>query len=110
MIRRGFWLTAGAVTGIMAYRRVSAVGRRLSARLNLGTSTQAIGGTVGTSLRAPTGAGQPKPLFSVRRTRRAAIRADPGDLPFHLRRAGGHGALYGSAFRVRRPYPQYPQD
>ena len=34
MIRRGFWLTAGAVTGIYGYRRVSAVGRRLSARLN----------------------------------------------------------------------------
>jgi phytoene/squalene synthetase len=34
MIRRGFWLTAGAVTGIYAYRRASAIGRRLSARLN----------------------------------------------------------------------------
>lgn len=34
MIRRGFWLAAGAVTGIYGYRRVSAVGRRLSARLN----------------------------------------------------------------------------
>ena len=34
MIRRGFWLTAGAVTGIYAYRRVSALGRRLSASLN----------------------------------------------------------------------------
>jgi hypothetical protein len=33
MIRRGFWLTAGAVTGIYGYRRVSAVGRRLSASL-----------------------------------------------------------------------------
>jgi hypothetical protein len=31
MIRRGFWLAAGAVTGIYGYRRVSAVGRRLSA-------------------------------------------------------------------------------
>jgi hypothetical protein len=39
MIRRGFWLTAGAVTGIMGYRRVSAVGRRLSASLNPGTGT-----------------------------------------------------------------------
>ena len=57
MIRRGFWLTTGAVTGVVAYRRVSAVGRRLSASLNLGTSPQ------------------PKPLFSVRRTRRTAIRA-----------------------------------
>ncbi len=35
MIRRGFWLTAGAVTGIYGYRRVSAIGRRLSASLNL---------------------------------------------------------------------------
>ena len=35
MIRRGFWLTAGAVTGIYSYRRVSAAGRRLSASLNL---------------------------------------------------------------------------
>ena len=34
MIRRGFWLTAGAVTGIYGYRRVSAIGRRLSGRLN----------------------------------------------------------------------------
>ena len=75
MIRRGFWLTTGAVTGVVAYRRVSAVGRRLSGRLNLGTSPKAIGRTAGTSLRAGTGAGQPKPLFSVRRTRPTAIRA-----------------------------------
>ena len=38
MIRRGFWLTAGAVTGIYSYRRVSAAGRRLSASLNLAGS------------------------------------------------------------------------
>jgi hypothetical protein len=36
MIRRGFWLTVGAVTGIYGYRRVSAVGQRLSASLNPG--------------------------------------------------------------------------
>jgi len=36
MIRRGFWLAAGAVTGIYGYRRVSAVGRRLSASLTPG--------------------------------------------------------------------------
>jgi hypothetical protein len=35
VIRRGFWLAAGAVTGIYGYRRVSAAGRRLSASLNL---------------------------------------------------------------------------
>ena len=40
MIRRGFWLTAGAVTGIYGYRRVSAVGRRLSASLTPGASVQ----------------------------------------------------------------------
>jgi hypothetical protein len=75
MIRRGFWLTTGAVTGIVAYRRVSAVGRHLSDSLNLGSSPEAIGRTAGTSLRAGTRAGQQKPLFSVRRTRRTAIRA-----------------------------------
>jgi len=36
MIRRGFWLTAGAVTGIWGYRRVAAVGRRVSASLTPG--------------------------------------------------------------------------
>jgi hypothetical protein len=36
MIRRGFWLTAGAVTGIYGYRRASAAGRRLSGRLTRG--------------------------------------------------------------------------
>lgn len=45
MIRRGFWLTAGAVGGIYGYRRVSAMGRRLSASLNPGTP-----GTPGTRL------------------------------------------------------------
>ena len=40
MIRRGFWLAAGAVTGIYGYRRVSAVGRRLSASLNSAELTQ----------------------------------------------------------------------
>ena len=34
MIRRGFWLAAGAVTGIYGYRRVATAGRRLSASLN----------------------------------------------------------------------------
>ena len=40
MIRRGFWLAAGAVTGIYGYRRVSAVGRRLSASVNSAELTQ----------------------------------------------------------------------
>ena len=41
MIRRGFWLTAGAVTGIYGYRRVAAAGRRLSATLTPGRLTPA---------------------------------------------------------------------
>ena len=75
MRRRGFWLTTGAVTGIVAYRRVSAVGRRVSASLNPSTSPKAPGRIPATSLRAGSGAEQPKPLFSVRRARRTAIRA-----------------------------------
>jgi hypothetical protein len=69
VIRRGFWLTTGAVTGIVAYRRVSAVGRRVSASLNPGASPKAVGLTAETSARSA------KPLFSVRSTRRTTIRA-----------------------------------
>jgi hypothetical protein len=36
VIRRGIWLTVGAVAGIAGYRRVCAVGRRLSASLTPG--------------------------------------------------------------------------
>jgi hypothetical protein len=39
MIRRGFWLMTGAVVGVYGYRRVSAVGRRVSATLKPGDST-----------------------------------------------------------------------
>jgi hypothetical protein len=64
MIRRGFWLTTGAVTGIVAYRRVSMVGRRLSGHLNLDTSA-----------KTGTGRRPASPVLSVRHTRRGAIRA-----------------------------------
>ena len=47
MIRRGFWLTAGAVTGIYGYRRVSAIGRRLSGHLNLQDPASARAGRPG---------------------------------------------------------------
>lgn len=76
MIRRGFWLTAGAVTGIVAYRRASAVGRQIAGRLNLGPSLDTAGGRAAAAGRAAgPSVGPPKPLISVRRTRRAAIRA-----------------------------------
>jgi hypothetical protein len=32
MIRRGFWFAAGAVAGIMGYRRAAALGRRAASR------------------------------------------------------------------------------
>ena len=35
MIRRGFWLLAGAAGGIMGYRRVSSLTRQLSVTLGL---------------------------------------------------------------------------
>ena len=72
MMRRGFWLTTGAVTGIVAYRRVSAAGRWLSGRLSPGTSP-------GTSPRTSIGAGTSRraasPVLSLRHTRRGTIRA-----------------------------------
>jgi hypothetical protein len=36
VIRRGFWLTVGAAAGIIGYRRVSAVSRRLSGKVTAG--------------------------------------------------------------------------
>jgi hypothetical protein len=68
VIRRGFWLTTGAVTGIVAYRRVSAAGRWLSASLNPGTSPRTSTGA-GTSRRAAS------PVLSLRHTRRGTTRA-----------------------------------
>jgi hypothetical protein len=63
VIRRGFWLTAGAVTGIMGYRRVSAVGRRVSATLSPSTTI---------SPRATPAAGL-SPRGRARLTRRGAV-------------------------------------
>jgi hypothetical protein len=36
VIRRGFWLAVGAAGGIMGYRRVSSLGRRVSETLSPG--------------------------------------------------------------------------
>jgi hypothetical protein len=80
MIRRGFWLTAGAVTGIYGYRRASAVGRRLSGRLTRGgpASLASPGGP--TSPASPASPGSPaslgtrgSPGIRRRRTRLGAI-------------------------------------
>jgi hypothetical protein len=75
MIRRGFWLTAGAVTGIYGYRRVAAAGRRLSATLTPGrlapegTRERRLEGTLEL---APAGA---RARTAGRRARRGAIAA-----------------------------------
>jgi hypothetical protein len=80
MIRRGFWLTAGAVTGIYGYRRASAVGRRLSGKLTRSgpASLASPGGP--TSPTSPTSPGSPaslatrgSPGIRRRRTRLGAI-------------------------------------
>ena len=78
MIRRGFWLTAGAVTGIYGYRRVSAIGRRLSASLNpagpgLGTPSGS-GVSLAQGARLAQGVGMAQGARLAYRGRRGAIR------------------------------------
>ena len=68
MIRRGFWLTAGAVTGIWGYRRVAAVGRRVSASLTPGGTLKLADTRADT--RAGTRAGT---RMASRRARRGAV-------------------------------------
>jgi hypothetical protein len=65
MIRRGFWLAAGAVTGIYGYRRVSAAGRRLSASLN----------PAGPAAALPQNAQNARSAQLARQGRRTALRA-----------------------------------
>ena len=65
MIRRGFWLTVGAVTGIYGYRRVSALGRRVSGTLSL-ASPASPAALTGTPARLAPG-------LTVRRARRGTI-------------------------------------
>jgi len=88
MIRRGFWLTAGAVTGIYGYRRVSAVSRRLSASLTPGSS----------------------PALTVRSARRGALRLARGTYRFTRDVREGmelyrlaHSVPAGSTLSTNRP-------
>jgi hypothetical protein len=68
MIRRGFWLTAGAVSGIWGYRRVAAVGRRVSASLTPGGTLKL------TDTRAgPRTASRTATRTASRRARRGAV-------------------------------------
>jgi hypothetical protein len=68
MIRRGFWLTAGAVTGIYGYRRVSALGRRVSGTLSLASP-----GAPGRLHGTPGGLSGAPARLTARRARRGAV-------------------------------------
>jgi hypothetical protein len=46
MIRRAFWLTIGAAGGIMGYRRVAALGQRISGKHAAGQRSLTLGGTI----------------------------------------------------------------
>ena len=70
MIRRGFWLTAGAVTGIYGYRRVSAAGRKLSASLNPGGAGTAGGSAPGLTVAKAAGLGRRGAIRLARETYR----------------------------------------
>jgi len=65
VIRRGFWLSVGAVAGIAGYRRVSAVGRRVSGRLTRGGAPS----LNGQSLNGPGLNGQSLARQAIRFTR-----------------------------------------
>ena len=70
MIRRGFWLSVGAVAGIAGYRRVSAVGRRVSGRLTRGGAPSLNGQSLnGPSLNGPGLNGQSLARQAIRFTR-----------------------------------------
>ena len=92
MIRRSFWLTAGAVTGIYGYRRVSAAGQRLSASLTPGTRPGASG--ISLTPRARTGM-----LRLARETYRFTRDVREGMELYRI----AHSAPAGSAFSAGRP-------
>jgi hypothetical protein len=84
VIRRGFWLAAGAVTGIYGYRRVSAAGRRLSASLNPAEPAAAL----------PQGARSAQSAQIARSAQSAQIaRSAQSAQSVRLARWGGRGAI-----------------
>jgi hypothetical protein len=73
VIRRGFWLTAGAVAGIYGYRRASAVARRLAVTLNPGTGSLAAPGLAPAAGVGATAKLAPAARVTGRRARRGAL-------------------------------------
>jgi hypothetical protein len=75
MIRRGFWLAVGATGGIMAYRRVSSLGRQLSATLSpAGPREGAEQPAAGQTTAGPSRSGQPLSGRARRGLARGTIR------------------------------------
>jgi hypothetical protein len=101
MIRRGFWLTAGAVTGIYGYRRVSAVGRRVSASLTSGTSL-----TPGASVKARVRPARPGALRLARETYRFTRDVREG-MELYMAR---HSAPAGSTLSTDHDHDAQPED
>jgi hypothetical protein len=76
VIRRGFWLVTGAVTGIYGYRRVAAVGRRISAGLTPGGPMSSLtpGGPASRESRRPASRNNRRPSITPGRVAIGAFR------------------------------------
>jgi len=59
MIRRGFWLAVGATGGIIGYRRVSSLGRQLSATLSPASPREGAEPATGQKTAGASRGGQP---------------------------------------------------
>ena len=59
MIRRGFWLVVGATGGIICYRRVSSLGRQLSATLSPASPREGAEPATGQTTAGASRGGQP---------------------------------------------------
>ena len=117
MIRRGFWLAVGATGGIMGYRRVSSLGRQLSATLSPGPRAGAEQSATGQATAGPSRGGQPlsgrarRGLVrgTVRLTRDARMFSrdvrDGMDLYMVRHRAQGSPTLGAGARSRRSPAP-----
>ena len=98
MIRRGFWLVAGATAGIMGYRRVASLGRTLSGtELSPGGTDFLHGGLQPPGPRTPRGVPDGKAKISGTRN------------PAGRKRAAGRG-LARQTIRLTRDVRRFNRD
>ncbi len=85
MIRRAFWMGAGAAVGIMSYRRVSALGRQVSGRVTGARGAIQFTRDVreGMDLYLKRGDRPPAPPGMARHHRAAASTLEARDVPGH---------------------------